>query len=66
MKRSTKIQTLRALVALAMLGVVVSFSRYPGFVVPGLLLLLVLLFVQGKLWKALSVAVVAESRIERK
>jgi hypothetical protein len=66
MKRSATIQIFRASVAAAMLGIAASFSIFPSFVLPGLFLLLVLLFIQGKLWRLLSEAVVAEARTERK
>jgi hypothetical protein len=65
MQRSTKLQCIRALVALIMLGDMVCISNFPRLVAPGLLLLLCLIFVQVKLWRAFSIAVVLEAQAER-
>lgn len=65
MRRSAKLQSIRALVALVMLGDMVSIYSVPGLVVPGLLLMLGLIFVQVKLWRAFSAEVVLDDRVKR-
>lgn len=66
MKRSTRLQALRILVAAMVVGLLVWMSERPVFVVPGLLVIVGLLFVQSKLWRAVSAAVVQEQEEERR
>lgn len=60
MKRSTKIQVVRSLVAGIIVLIFASIYAVPSLAVPGLLFVLVLLAVQLKLWRALSATVVDE------
>ena len=64
-KRSTKLWLLRLLSVLAIAGLFVSFPVYPDLLIPGLIVLLVLVLVLGRLWRAYSAAIVAEARAER-
>lgn len=57
---------MRALIAFAMFAIIAAFPKFPKFVVPGLLLLLVLVFVQSRLWKELSKTAVVEARADRR
>jgi hypothetical protein len=66
MKRSTKLGLLRLLIILVIAGLFMSFPVYPGFLVPGLLIVLVLVLVLGRLWLAYSAEIVAEARAKRK
>lgn len=61
MKTSTKIHYLRALVACGMFGIFAIFYHFPDFVVPGLIILIVLIGVQLKLWQLLSQAIITEA-----
>ena len=66
MKRSTRIQALRILIVAMVVGLLLTMAERPVFVVPGLLVIVVLLFVQSKLWKVVSAAVVEEQEEDRR
>lgn len=66
MKRSTRIQGIRILIAAVLVGLLMAMAERPVFVVPGLVVIVVLLLVQSKLWKLVSAALVEEHDEDRR